>query len=650
MKKTLTLFLFILFSTCAFSQELVTWSFESKKLDSGKLELTFKGTIPKPWYMYSSILINDGPAQTKIQLDTTSAAKLDGELKDVFDAKKKFDEAFGIDVLIFEESAQFSQIVTRTSGKAGVVSGIISYQICNGKECLMEEVPFTFKLEEDASISDGTAATISSDESDNSSGNESLLMFILIAFAAGIGSIITPCVFPMIPMTVSFFIGGNSNKRSGIIKGIVFGLSVTLIYTLIGILVSVFKSTDATDVMGTHWLPNVLFAVMFIVFAISFLGAFEITLPGSLANKADSKADKGGIIASFFVAFAMVIVSFSCTGPFVGSILAAGVTGGLAFKPVIGMFVFGFAFSLPFVIFSIFPSMMKKLPKSGSWLNVVKVIFAFILIAFALKYLSAADQYLGYGLISRTLFISIWIGIGILLTLYLIGLFKTKHDHGAEEGVGYFRILLAIFSLSFTIYISTGLAKNDLNGLSSLLPPKEITVAELPQNSPLEGTTISGLCGVAKYADAKHVPPYGLQAYYTISEAIECAKQQNKPVLLSFKSLTCSACKLMEANVWSKAEILAILKNEVVLANLYVDNETELPENEWITSTIDGKVKKTLGRVLRDYQLSRFGVASQPYYVLIDHSEKTLVKPVGERSEADFKKFLTDGIKKFKGE
>jgi thiol:disulfide interchange protein DsbD len=294
--------------------------------------------------------------------------------------------------------------------------------------------------------------------------------------------------------------------------------------------------------------------------------------------------------------------------------------------------------------------MMKKLPKSGSWLNVVKVIFAFILIAFALKYLSAADQYLGYGLISRTLFISIWIGIGILLTLYLIGLFKTKHDHGAEEGVGYFRILLAIFSLSFTIYISTGLAKNDLNGLSSLLPPKEITVAELPQNSPLEGTTISGLCGVAKYADAKHVPPYGLQAYYTISEALECAKQQNKPVLLSFKSLTCSACKLMEANVWSKAEILAILKNEVVLANLYVDNETELPENEWITSTIDGKVKKTLGRVLRDYQLSRFGVASQPYYVLIDHSEKTLVKPVGECSEADFKKFLTDGIKKFKGE
>src|SRR3989339_267615 len=643
-------FILILFSlfliTAANAQITAVWSYQQKDNGDGTIDLIFNADIEKNWYMYNADLIPNGPLPTTFEIKGNNGFVAVGKLRDNMKAKTKMDDAFGVEVKIFEQRGSFVQTIRRTDAGSFKVEGILTFQTCNGSECLMDELDVVFDIPagEVAEFTEEEMIPISAQESDQAFGGnakgstEGLLVFLLIAFAAGLGGVFTPCVFPMIPMTVSFFIGGTGAKKAGIIKGLIFGLSVTLIYTMVGVIVAMFQSTDATDFMGTHWIPNFLFAALFITFAISLLGAFEITLPTGLANKADAQADKGGYIASFFVAFAMVIVSFSCTGPFVGSILAAAVTGGLALKPILGMFAFGLAFSLPFVIFSFFPSLMKKMPKSGGWLNVVKVVFAFILLGFSLKYLSAADAYFGLGILTRPVFISIWIVLAALLGFYFMGKFKTSHDTDTKH-VGTGRLLFAIASFSFAVYLVPGLFGAPLASLSAIIPPADestfvIGSGSATSSAPELSSEIvpEGLCGPAKHADPNHKAPYGLPAYFEIEQAVECAKQVNKPVLLSFKAVTCSVCKLMEATVWNDPRVLDILRNKIVLANLYVDDRTELPKNEQITSSIDGKIKNTLGRKLRDYQVSRFGVASQPFYVLIDKNQEVLIKPVGECS------------------
>jgi len=652
-------------------QSTVNWSYEQKNNNDGTINLIFKAEISDLWYLYSTDIIEKGPLPTAFDFKNISDFEPVGKLRDIGVPFKKMDKAFKKEVNIFEKNASFVQTIRKTTDGPLKIEGTLTYQTCNGKECIMEEVDVVFDIKGTAQVISSDKKMVSQSGSNNKEGasNKGMLMFLLIAFAAGLGGVFTPCVFPMIPMTVGFFISGSGSKRSGIIKGLTFGLSVTLIYTLIGVLVAIFQSTDATDTLGTHWIPSLLFALLFIVFAISFFGAFEITLPTGLANKADAQADKGGYIASFFVAFAMVIVSFSCTGPFVGSILAAAVTGGLALKPVLGMLVFGLAFSLPFVLFSFFPSLMKKMPKSGGWLNVVKVVFAFILLAFSLKYLAAVDAYFGLGILTRSVFISVWIVLAILLGLYLLGVYKTSHDSEIKH-VGTGRLLFAILSFSFAVYLIPGLLGAPLSSLSGIIPPADASTFVIGNGSaipsPASGAQISntsgvqmtntsggsenlpqGLCGPAKYADPQHQAPYGLPAYFDIEQALECSRQVKKPVLLSFKAVTCSVCKLMEANVWSDPRVLDILKNKIVLANLYIDNRTELPAAEQVVSTIDGKVKNTLGRKLRDYQLTHFGVASQPYYVLVDQNQNVLVKPVGECTVEEFLSFLKSGIAAF---
>ncbi|MGE0091826.1 MAG: protein-disulfide reductase DsbD family protein [Bacteroidales bacterium] len=659
MRKVILLFISIFAATSIFSQEAAVWSFEQKDNGDGTIDLIFKADIQHPWYMYNTTQFENGPLPTNFEINQGPEFESVGKLKDILTPRPKYDDAFGMDVLVFEKEAAFSYTIKRLTNEPFKVEGILIFQTCNGSECLMDEIDVSFSIKAGTIAQEGSR-TIKNDipKENSTSGqsenkaNQGLFTFLLIAFAAGLGGVFTPCVFPMIPMTVSFFIGGNGKKRDGIIKGLVFGISVTLIYTLVGVIVALFQSTDATDAMGTHWIPNLLFAVLFMIFAISFFGAFEITLPTGLANKADAKADKGGFIASFFVAFAMVIVSFSCTGPFVGSILAAAVTGGLAIKPILGMAAFGLAFSLPFVIFSFFPSLMKKMPKSGGWLNIVKVVFAFILLGFSLKFLSTVDAYFGWGILTRALFISIWIAISILLGIYLLGKLKTSHDSDTPF-VGTFRILLAIASFSFAIYLVPGLFGAPLASLSGLIPPQDGSTIVLGSSTVSSNGSASinepskGLCGQARYATVKNRAPHGLPSYYTVEDAIECAKETGKPILLSFKAQTCSVCKVMEATVWSKPEVLEIIREKYVLASLYVDDRTELPQNEQVVSQIDGKLKNTLGRKLRDYQLSRFGVASQPYYVLIDSNQNVLTEPVGESSVEEFMSFLNSGIEAF---
>lgn len=670
MRKILLTLISIMSFAALSAQPTATWQFEQKDNGDGTIDLIFKADIQPQWYMYNSELVENGPLPTSFEFKAPKGFTPIGKLTDMLKPKKKMDEAFGLEVKIFEKKAAFVQKIRRTSEGPLKVEGMLTYQTCNGGECLMDELDVKFDIPAgkvvaaegtEGSTADSALAAVNPvadsaavatipAEGTDSTKEQGLLIFLLIAFAAGLGGVFTPCVFPMIPMTVSFFISGDGNKRNGIIKGLVFGLSVTLIYTLVGVIVALFQSTDATDVMGTHWIPNLLFAILFVVFAISFFGAFEITLPTGLANKADARADKGGIIASFFVAFAMVIVSFSCTGPFVGSILAAAVTGGLAIKPVLGMAAFGLAFSLPFVIFSFFPSLMKKMPKSGGWLNVVKVVFAFILLGFSLKYLAAADAYFGLGIVTRTIVISVWTVLAILLGMYLLGKLRTSHDTEVSY-VGTFRLLLAIASFSFAVYIVPGLFGAPLASLSGIIPPADGSEFVIGGGSSAKtDDTVSqavGPFGPIKYFDEKHKAPYGLLSYYEVEQAIEAAKQLNKPVLLSFKSRTCSVCKLMEATVWSDPRVLDIIKNKVVLASLYVDDRTELPVEEQVTSTLDGKVKNTLGRKLRDMQVSRYGVATQPFYVLIDHNQNVVVKPVGESSVDEFLSFLNTGVSNF---
>lgn len=576
-------------------------------LSDGNVELVFDVQISDGWYMYSATPVKGGPMTANFDLSADTPAQAQGAMVDGTEAHTKFDSAFGLDVYYFEGNGQFKQIITPSAEGNFTVQGTLVYQTCNGEECLINENDITVNVKmAGAEVVEAPKAKKSKDES--------LLWFLLIAFAAGLGGVITPCVFPMIPMTVGFLIGGAPSKRSGIMKGLVFGLSVVLIYTLLGLIVSLFGSTAATDALGTHWIPNLLFAALFIVFSISFLGAFEITLPSGLANKADRQADKGGYIGAFFVAVAMVIVSFSCTGPFVGSILAAAVVGGVTLKPILGMAVFGAAFSLPFVVCSFFPGMMKKLPKSGGWLNVVKVVFAFVLMAFAVKFLYNVDAYFGWGIITRLGFLAIWITLVVLLGLYFLGIIRTDHD-SPVDGIGWGRMLIAIACFSFAFYLIPGLFGAPLKSISGMIPPMDgsTTVISAPAGNG-ETTAPSGYSS--------------LKSYSTLDEAMKASEESGKPIFITFKSHTCSVCKVMEATVLNEPAILEKLSSDFVIANLYVDDKT--PDAEY----------KTLGRKFRQYEMEKFGSASQPLYAVIDHTGKTLSGPVGNSSAEEFSAFL----------
>ena len=576
-------------------------------LSDGNVELVFDVQISDGWYMYSATPVKGGPMTANFDLSADTPAQPQGAMVDGTEAHTKFDSAFGLEVYYFEGNGQFRQIITPSAEGNFTVQGTLVYQTCNGEECLINENDITVNVKmAGAEVVEAPKAKKSKDES--------LLWFLLIAFAAGLGGVITPCVFPMIPMTVGFLIGGAPSKRSGIMKGLVFGLSVVLIYTLLGLIVSLFGSTAATDALGTHWIPNLLFAALFIVFSISFLGAFEITLPSGLANKADRQADKGGYIGAFFVAVAMVIVSFSCTGPFVGSILAAAVVGGVTLKPILGMAVFGAAFSLPFVVCSFFPGMMKKLPKSGGWLNVVKVVFAFVLMAFAVKFLYNVDAYFGWGIITRLGFLAIWITLVVLLGLYFLGVIRTDHD-SPVDGIGWGRMLVAIACFSFAFYLIPGLFGAPLKSISGMVPPMDgsTTVVSAPAGNG-ETTAPSGYSA--------------LKSYNTLDEAMKASEESGKPLFITFKSHTCSVCKVMEATVLNDPTILSRLSSDFVVANLYVDDKT--PDAEY----------KTLGRKFRQYEMEKFGSASQPLYAVIDHTGKILSGPVGNSSVEEFGAFL----------
>ena len=599
-----------LIALCSSAQGVISVDSKASVLPDGNVELLLTVSLEPGWYMYSTVPVSGGPMATSFTADESAAFTLSGGLQDVEEAHVKLDEGFGIDVKYFEGTAQFRQVIVPASQETFTVTGYLEYQTCNGAECTLNESEVSIKV-------DPSAAPSADSAKGSKAGGQGFWSFLLIAFLAGLAGVITPCVFPMIPMTVGFLIGGGSTRRAGVLKGVIFGLSIMVIYTLLGLIVALFQSTAATDAIGTHWIPNLIFALLFLVFAVSFLGAFEITLPSGLANKADREADKGGYVAAFFVALAMVIVSFSCTGPFVGSILAAAVLDGVALRPIVGMAVFGLGFSLPFVVLSFFPGVMRKLPKSGGWLNMVKVVFAYIMLAFAMKFLYNIDAYFGWGIITRLGFIASWAVLALLLGLYFLGVFRTSHD-SPTDGIGWGRHVAAIVCITFAFYLIPGLFGAPLQSISGLIPP-------------MDGSTLTISSGnnAAGAGDNTAASGYStIKSYTNLEEALAESKAAGKPVFIAFKSHTCSVCKQMEATVLSSAAVMEKLSADFVIANLYVDDKTEDPEF------------RTLGRRYRDFEMKQFASASQPLYAVVDSEGKTLSGPIGSCSEEEFMAFL----------
>ncbi|WP_242916134.1 cytochrome c biogenesis protein CcdA [Pontibacter liquoris] len=479
----------------------------------------------------------------------------------------------------------------------------------------------------------------------------SLWAFILVAFGSGLVALLTPCVFPMVPMTVSFFTGSNS-RAQGIVKALFYGLSIIAIYTIIGTVVARLFGADGANFLSTHWLPNVLFFLVFVVFAMSFFGLFEITLPSSFLTKVDAQADRGGWVGIFFMAFTLVLVSFSCTGPIVGSILVAS-AGGETLRPIAGMFGFSLAFALPFTLFAIFPSWLSSLPKSGGWLNSVKVVLGFIELALALKFLSVADQVYHWRLLDREVYLALWIVIFTLMGFYLLGKLKFSHDSELKY-IGVPRLFLAIATFAFVVYLVPGLFGAPLKALSGYLPPQsthDFDLNRIAHQNAGGGTSIASageLCATPKYGDLFELP-HGLKGYFDLEQAKKCSEEQGKPIFIDFTGHGCVNCREMEANVWSDPAVLQRLRDNYIIAALYVDDKTELPQSERYVSTYDQKEKTTIGKKYADYQITKFNVNAQPYYVLMNAQEDVLVTPIAyDLNVENFTKFLDAGVAAYK--
>jgi thiol:disulfide interchange protein len=632
----------------------VSWAFSYEKKGANKYDLIFTATIELKSHIYSLDVPKDGPVPTSFRFDTIPDYTLDGKPFEVTKPDEIFDEAFGFKIRTFSNKAEFRQNIAANS-PSFTVTGVLTFMSCNNATCLPpKDVDFSIK------ISDGAIGTTISQGSKTTpvtpvQPKNGMLKFIVLSLLAGFAGVLTPCVFPMIPMTVAFFSQGAGNRSKAIFKALIFGLSIVIIYASLGIIVSLTSAgAGFANALSTHWIPNTIFFILFVVFAVSFFGAFEIVLPNSWVAGADSKVDKGGILATFFMGLTTVIVSFSCTGPIIGVLLVQAATGDVL-RPTIGMLGFGIAFALPFTLFALFPSIMTRLPKSGGWLNSVKVVLGFIMLAFSIKFLSTIDSVYSFKIISRDFFLAVWIVIFSLLGIYLMGKIKFSHDSDIKS-IGTFRLFLIIAVFSFVVYLIPGLFGAPLKGLSALLPEQSssgFNIAKLiAENKSSSGKIISAysgseLCTNPKYSEIFDMP-LGLKGYFDFKQGLQCAKEQNKPVLIDFKGHACANCKLMEARVWSDPEVLKRLNENFVIISLYVDDRTQLPENEWIRSSVDGKIMKTIGRINEDLEISRYKTNSLPLYVISDFDGNPLNAPMPTNLNVqEYKKWLDEGISLF---
>ena len=639
MKKYITLIAAILFSVASFAQgQLVTWSSHVENIEGDTYKVVFTGKVASGYHTYT---LTDEFSATEIMDMAIEGGEFVGEPYEIGEPVEELDE-FGEMAKHYYDEIVIAQDIEVTDGNA-VFTGAIFTNACTGGACKAEYHDFEVTVGQDN-------ATISAaGDSDGRKG--SIWGLIIEAILWGFAMLLTPCVFPMVPMTVSFFMKGSENVAAGRFKAAMYGLFIVLLYTVpISVIIMLTRiiggdavTADIFNWLSTHWLPNIIFFIVFMVFAASFFGAFEITLPESIVNKSDKGSDKKGLAGVFFMALTLVLVSFSCTGPIVGSVLIKS-TQGEFWEPMVTMLAFSMAFALPFTVLAFFPSLLKKVRKSGgSWLNSVKVVLGFVEVALGLKFLSVADQTYHWGILDREVYLAIWIVVFTLLGLYLLGKIRFAHDEPLEY-LKVPRLALAIGVLSFVVYLIPGMWGAPLKALSGYMPP--ITTQDFIIG---QGSTTSHAAeadeGVVTSNDYGLHLPLGLQGYFDLDEALKAAKKAGKPVFVDVTGHGCVNCREMESRVWSDPTVLGMLKNDFVVLALYTDDKQKLDESKWVTDAETGKVYKDLGRANSYIARTKWNVNAQPNYVLLSPDGEMLVPVRGYDLSIDgFVKFLQSGL------
>lgn len=680
----------------------VGWTGSVEPLGGAEYELRFEAAIPSGFHMYDMGPYEGGPNPTVITLSPEAGVELVGSVEQRTKPHRYFDQMFGIEIGTFSGKALFTQRVRLTAAQAKVRAAI-EWMICDDKSCMppsdteltlvvgaaaaqggaaeataapaggesvatpaaaTERVSDTAATSgsvaaAETSTTAGTAAEAAPDK--DAAGSGSLWSLIIEAILWGFAALLTPCVFPMVPMTVSFFMKSSGKPALGRFRAGMYGFFIVALYTLpIAAIIVITRlvggdavTADIFNWLATHWLPNLIFFAVFMLFAASFFGAFEITMPSWMVNKSDSKADSKGLAGIFFMALTLVLVSFSCTGPIVGSVLIKS-TAGEFWSPIVTMLAFSLAFALPFTLFAFFPSMLKKLPKSGGWLNSVKVVLGFVEVALGFKFLSVADQTYHWGLLDREVYLAIWIVVFAMLGFYLLGKLRFAHDDEVQH-VGVGRLALAIAVFTFVVYLIPGMWGAPLKALSGYLPPLTTQDFVLGQTTSA-GASVSATAPLRtvdgkapKYSDVLHLP-HGLEGFFDLKEAEAYAARAGKPLFIDFTGHGCVNCREMEARVWSDPRVLELLRNDYVICALYSDDKMELPESEWVT-TESGKVLRSLGKINAHYALKTFGVNAQPYYVLQGRDGRMLVEPRGYDLDVEaFVDFLRRGVEAYRAE
>lgn len=675
--------LLLLSATICFSQksDALNWKFSAQDKE-GKSVLVFETSIKSGFHLYSPYNPEGASKPLEIKLSDpqnyASVSKINEAAKPV----EKYEEIFGVTEKFFEGNAKFTIEVTPKSVVKQVVTGRISGQVCNEEYmCSMFDEEFSIEINpqlpeaekkkpilnyspspntekedtakpelvdsdtvsvdtakvETAQLSDTLVVSVAQGSDPLPSEDSGLWSIFIIAFLAGLAAIFTPCVFPMIPMTVSYFL-----KKANKFDAIIYGVSIIALYTvpvaLLIIISNVAGGGEFTagifNALSTHWLPNILFFIVFMIFALSFFGMFEITMPSGIINRAENRGNKGGIFGAFFLAFVLVLVSFSCTGPIVGSVLVESASGGNAVKPIVAMFGFSLAFAMPFTLFAFFPGWMKNLPKSGGWLNTVKVVLGFVEFALGFKFLSVADQTYHWHILDREVYLAIWIATSIMLGLYLLGKIKLPNDSDVPF-IKVPRLILALIAFTFAIYMLPGMWGAPLKALSGYIPPLTTQDFVMGQGNVNQTVALSTLCEKPLYGDHLKLP-HGIDAYFEYNQAVECAKKQNKPLLIVFTGHGCVNCRKMEEYVWSDSQVLATMKEKFVIAALYTDDRTE-----------DISGNSTIGKVNTELQISKYQINAQPYYVMLNANslENPLIKPQGYNPDPDsFVQYLQNGL------
>ena len=620
-----------------------------EKISETDYYLIINAEIDSNWHLYAQKVPEDGPIPTTFYIegsdDTFQVIGKPSEPK----GHTAFDKAFGYDIKYFENTATFKQRIRLLTNNKIDINGEVEFMACNDMQCTppsFKDINFSLQGNAGTPMSTSEIFKLTGEENktngintkkDDSDSKKGLLSIFILSFLGGLAALLTPCVFPLIPMTVSYFTKQSKSKAAGIKNAIFYGISIIGIYVLLGSVVTAVFGADSLNAISTNVWFNIIFFALLVFFAVSFFGAFEIVLPSSWATKIDAQADRGGMIGIVFMALALAIVSFSCTGPIVGTLLVeAASKGGIA--PIIGMVGFSSAIALPFALFAAFPGWLNSLPKSGGWLTKVKVTLGFLELALAFKFLSNADLVLQKHLLQREVFIGIWVLIFGLLALYLFGVFNLFKKTGKTKPSKW-SILFGLISLVFTIYLLPGLVNKPLNFISGFPPPV---------NYSIEKNGLFNLNEIDNLPNGVHYGPHNILSYHDYEKGVAYAKQVNKPILIDFTGHACVNCRKMEEFVWSDKKVLNTLKNDIVLISLYVDDRRQLPDNESNISKITGKKFRFIGQKWSEFQTLKYNINAQPFYVLVDHQGNNLIEPSAYNPDADeYFNWLQNGINNF---